>query len=1584
MLSNLGVQTYSAVVILTTFVPVLLSQERLGTPSNVRQVAVSSVGERTLALDGQGKVHEWRRSSGAWYALDAPGGVRKIAAGARFTLLLLNDGSVWSAEGAGFRRAGELPEIIDIAAGAEFSLALDRSGQVWAWGTNWTGIVPGEARKIVATPTRVSGIPVAKGVDVRGEAPLAWDGTLVWSWGLIDYPQRTMRMTGGPHVVAAQWEAIAGTRAAVSLSGSSAVVAPGAGSGSFSVIADQAWTATSSDTWLTVTPASGSGSATLTYNYTANTGVTGRMAAITVAGLKFAVAQASGNGAFTPWGTGVYGVIRTIAGSGAQGYGGDGGPATAATLNQTWGVSVDSRGNVFVVDRTNHRIRKINAASGIITTIAGTGTQGYGGDGGPATSAQLTYPYGVAVDDNGNVYISDWGNGRIRKVSAATGVITTIAGTGILGYSGDGGPASSAQVFTEGIAVDGDGNVYAADSQNFRVRKISAATGVITTIAGTGIQGYGGNGGAATLAQVSWPSGVAVDGGGNVYIADRMNNRIRKIDAATGLITTIAGTGTASYGGDGGAATAAQLYDPAGVAVDGIGNVYIADLQAFRVRKISASTGVITTIAGTGIGGYAGEGGAATSAQVASPAGIAVDRSGSVYVGELGDNRIRFVDFTTPLIGFSDAGANIGIAAGTGKVDFTTTPSGGYWLASSNAAWLTLSASSGTGAGTLNFSYAANPNIASRGAIIMINGAPYTVTQVGSTVTISATSAMVAPSASTGTFSVTVTPPLSWTAISSSSWLTMTPPSGTGSTTLTYSYSANTGTAGRKAAIMIGDQTFTVVQAAANGSFTPWGVNSYGTIRTIAGTGTAGYSGDGGPATAAQLLLYYGIAVDGSGNVYTSDVETHRIRKISAVTGIITTIAGTGTYGFSGDGAAATAAQLSGPASVAVDSSGNVYIGDVGNSRIRKISAATGIITTVAGNGSQGVGGDGGPATAAQSTFPLGMALDISGNLFFSEFAHHKIRKISAATGVVTTIAGMGTAGFSGDGGAATAAQLDSPRSIAVDRGGNVYVADVNNQRVRKINAATGVITTVAGTGTIGYGGDGGAATAAQFNNIQGLAVDGAGNLYISDQNNLRIRKVSATTGIITTIAGNSFFSGGGDGGPATAAQFFYQTCVAADSGGNVFVCDPSYGKVRFIDYTTPQISLGTTSASVGASAGTGSVNFATTPAGALWVASSDASWLTLGASSGIGAGTLNFSYTANPSNNGFGRTAVITINGLPYTVTQAGAFFFPAISGQVTLAGSGLSGVTMTGSGFSPVKTDASGSYLFPSLPAGIDFTVTPTLAGYTFSPPSVTFTNLQANQTANFAATATSTRLDFNGDGKADILWQHPVSGDLWVWFMNGGTASTGAAGLSGGTDWRVAGAADFNGDGKVDILWQQPVSGDLWVWFMNGITHTGQAPLGGGTDWRVVGVADMNGDGKPDILWQHPVQGDLWVWYMNGSTQIGAAPLGGGTAWKVVGTADLNGDGKPDILWQLPSTGDLWVWFMNGAAQTGAAPLGGATAWRVVGTGDFNGDGKPDIMWQLPSSGDLWTWFMNGTAQTGAALLGGATTWKAIGAR
>ena len=311
--------------------------------------------------------------------------------------------------------------------------------------------------------------------------------------------------------------------------------------------------------------------------------------------------------------------INTFAGNGTIGYSGDNGPATSAQLNQPWGVAVDAAGNVYIADTVNNRIRKV--ANGVISTVAGNGTLGYSGDDGPATSAQLSWPAGVAVDSAGNLYVADQNNNRIRKVS--NGVITTVAGNGMPGYSGDNGPATSAKLYgPKGVAVDSAGNLYIADTSNQRIRKV--LNGVIATAAGNGPDlygngGYSGDNGPATSARLNQPWGVAVDFAGNLFIADYGNNRIRKV--SNGVI-----------------ATAIYWDYPQGVAVDAAGNLFIADNYG-RISKLS--NGVITTVAGTGMQGFSGDNGPATGAQLSGPAGVAVDAAGNVYVADFGNNRIR-------------------------------------------------------------------------------------------------------------------------------------------------------------------------------------------------------------------------------------------------------------------------------------------------------------------------------------------------------------------------------------------------------------------------------------------------------------------------------------------------------------------------------------------------------------------------------------------------------------------------------------------------------------------------------------------------------------------------------------------------------------------------------------------------------------------------------------------------------------------------------------------------------------------------------------------------------------------------------
>jgi trimeric autotransporter adhesin len=340
------------------------------------------------------------------------------------------------------------------------------------------------------------------------------------------------------------------------------------------------------------------------------------------------------------------GIITTVAGDGTAGYKGDGGLATSAGLLNPSGVAVDASGNIYIADTSNSRIRLVTKSTGIITTVAGDGTYGYKGDGGLATSAGLYFPYGVAVDASGNIYIADSVIGRIRLVTKSTGIITTVAGDGTMSYGGDGGLATSAGLYSpNGVAVDASGNIYIADTVNSRIRLVTKSTGIITTVAGDGTLGYKGDGGLATSAGLYYPYGVAVDASGNIHIADTSNSRVRLVTKSTGIITTVAGDGTtARYKGDGGLATSAGLYSPNGVAVDASGNIYISDNGNYRIRLVTKSTGIITTVAGDGSVGYKGDGGLATLAGLNYPSGVAVDASGNIYIAD--SSRVRLVNPT--------------------------------------------------------------------------------------------------------------------------------------------------------------------------------------------------------------------------------------------------------------------------------------------------------------------------------------------------------------------------------------------------------------------------------------------------------------------------------------------------------------------------------------------------------------------------------------------------------------------------------------------------------------------------------------------------------------------------------------------------------------------------------------------------------------------------------------------------------------------------------------------------------------------------------------------------------------------------
>ncbi len=342
------------------------------------------------------------------------------------------------------------------------------------------------------------------------------------------------------------------------------------------------------------------------------------------------------------------GPITTVAGIGKPGYSGDGGPAKAAQLNQPFHCDLDAKGNLYVADAMNHCVRMVDARTGVITTVAGTGKRGYTGDGGPATRATLNEPYAVAVADNGDLYVVDRLNAVVRKVDGRTGTITTAAGSGQKGYSGDGGKAANARmVEPNDCCLDGKGGLLIADVGDWRVRRLDLKTGLISTFAGVGRprnnrdRTHQREGGPAAKAVIVGARAVCVDHRGNVYICEREGNAVRKVDARS-LITTIAGTGKPGYGGDGGPALKATFRGPKGIRCDRQGNVYVVDTENHAIRKIDVKTGVVTTVAG-GLRGNTGDGGEATRAGLDRPHGCVLDARGRLFIADSNNHRVRRV-----------------------------------------------------------------------------------------------------------------------------------------------------------------------------------------------------------------------------------------------------------------------------------------------------------------------------------------------------------------------------------------------------------------------------------------------------------------------------------------------------------------------------------------------------------------------------------------------------------------------------------------------------------------------------------------------------------------------------------------------------------------------------------------------------------------------------------------------------------------------------------------------------------------------------------------------------------------------------
>jgi len=791
------------------------------------------------------------------------------------------------------------------------------------------------------------------------------------------------------------------------------------------------------------------------------------------------------------------------AGTGVGGYTGDNGPATSAELNTPFGVAVDSHENIYIADMNNSVIRKVSPA-GTITTVAGTGTAGYSGDGDAATTAKLNYPHGVTVDTAGNIYIADTNNNRIRKVTVATGIISTIAGTGGSGYSGNGVIGTSAELKTpNGIGIDIAGNIYVADYGNQVVREINATTLYITTIAGTpSSAGFSGDGYAATGAQLNDPTSVAIDTAGNYYIADHGNQRIRKVNTS-GTISTYAGNGTGGFAGDGEyPATSAELNNPTGVAIDGAGNLYIGDSANNRIRVVFAS-GTITTWAGNGTVGASGDGGQALSAEYNTPRGVAVDLQGNVFIADQSNNKVR---------------------EALGNTSFATT-------------------NVGSSASSQNVYLEVTESLILKSVSIPESQGSHQEYSLGTI-----TGCTVNNSTSTTAWTICKVP-----------------------VTFSPAYAG-----ARQLPLTVTDSNNNLYIFALKGTGTgPQDALSPGVINTVAGDGNSGDTGNGGPATSATLHLPESTVSDAMGDFFIADKSNNVIREVTASNQYISIVAGNGTAGFAGDGDAATSAELNVPLGTVVDGAGNIYIADTGNNRVRLVTAETGKISTYAGNGTAGYTGDGELATAAELNSPDAVTLDNMGNLYIADAGNNRVRMVNPI-GVISTVAGNGTGGYSGDGGPATAAELNTPQSVAVDPSGDIFIADSSNNVIREVSAATGFISTAAGNDGVGggYSGDGGAAIAAEMSGPKYIALDAANSLYIADTNNNVIREVDGL-GDIHTIAGTGIVSYTGDAGPANAATFNTPTGISLDSAGNLYISDHKNYRIRMVSAASAQLAFG-------------------------------------------------------------------------------------------------------------------------------------------------------------------------------------------------------------------------------------------------------------------------------------------------------------------------------------------------------------------------------------------------------------------------
>jgi coenzyme F420-reducing hydrogenase beta subunit len=1007
------------------------------------------------------------------------------------------------------------------------------------------------------------------------------------------------------------------------------------------------------------------------------------------------------------------GIVTTLAGTaGSGGYGPSAdGTGSAARFVSTYGAACDASGNIYVTGTTtfafpfSKAVRKIVGSTGVVTTLT--------------YFDRFSDPRGIACDTSGNIYVADSYYSVIYKIVASTGVVTTLAG--LAGSSGStDGTGSGARFYAPwGVACDTSGNVFVADTSNSTIRKIVASTGVVTTLAGSALS-TGSTNGTGSGARFNLPQGIACDTSGNVYVADTSNSTIRKIVASSAVVTTLAGTAL-STGSTDGTGTAARFNTPSGVTCDTYGNIYVADTSNSTIRKIVASSAVVTTLAGAALSTGSTDG-PGTVARFNTPYAIACDPGGTVYVGDTTNYTIRKVvtyiqPYNQPLVfGFLSNPGTItlytflqaqslslfiimsgvipgfvpswsyptltgviwatsttgialafpqGIGVTTRNVTITAsyagfsspltfsltadntprfvlsnpgtttlstlqtqqqvtltltnpyslTPSWSYptiagvtWATSTTG--ITLTVAQGTAVTTRNVTITASYagfSYPQTFSLTADNSPNFVLSNPGTTILY--TLAAPQPLALTLTNPYSVTPTWSYPTITGVSWttsltgITLTVAQGTAVTTQdiivsasysTFSYPQSFSlTADNSPRFVLSNPGTTVLYTYAAPqpvtltltnpySLTPtW---SYPTITGVSwATSTTGIT-----LTVAQgtIVTTQTVTVSASYSTFSYPQSfSLTADNTPIITGVVTTLAGTALSTGSTD-ATGAAARFNLPQGVSCDTLGNVYVSDSTNNTIRKIVASTGVVTTLAGL----VGGSGsadGTGSAARFYTPWGMACDTSGNIYVADSFYNTIRKIVASTAVVTTLAGL--AGFTGFTDATgSAARFNGPKGVACDTSGNIYVTDAGNSTIRKIVASTGVVTTLAGT-PMSTGSTDGTGSGARFNNPWGLACDTSGNIYVADTTNNIIRKIVASTGVVTTLAGTAG-AGAETDGTGSAARFNAPLGVACDTLGNVYVIDAAGQTLRKIVASTGVVTtLAGLAGTSGSNNGTGS-----------------------------------------------------------------------------------------------------------------------------------------------------------------------------------------------------------------------------------------------------------------------------------------------------------------------------------------------------------------------------------------------------------